>query len=403
MAHTSRLATSPSGSVPRSRCRPQCAPSVWPPARRRLASSSCRSAFRPRATRTGDSPASRRLPNAPLRWLASTVCRRRDVDVDSVPAAGRARSGARLRQRPLRAGAVTARARCRRRSASRAWPRPLASSGEGIEPSSRPRRAVRAAAIRRAEHGVSRRRRVCRAACRHRARSSRFTCCSSRPAAARPGRSMTHPRVLVVLGGEQPGVDRRDLRRACRRALLHERGDRDRARRERDPRSLQDPVRERRGVSRRRDAPAGRSAVRPARSHSISLGGALVRNDIVAVSDGEGVDCTLNGLYLADAAAARRQPHDHRSREAALRQPRGLQGHPRRSRARRLQRQDHRPPRRAEDRRQADQSRAAALRGRADQHETAARDLRERRQVHARRRGRAARRRGDLLSALARA
>src|SRR5262245_43416562 len=35
-------------------------------------------------------------------------------------------------------------------------------------------------------------------------------------------------------------------------------------------------------------------------SHSISLGGALVRNDIVAVLDGEGAHCTLNGLYLSD-------------------------------------------------------------------------------------------------------
>jgi Fe-S cluster assembly protein SufD len=36
-------------------------------------------------------------------------------------------------------------------------------------------------------------------------------------------------------------------------------------------------------------------------SHSISLGGALVRNDLIAVLDGEGVECTLNGLYVADA------------------------------------------------------------------------------------------------------
>jgi Fe-S cluster assembly protein SufD len=35
-------------------------------------------------------------------------------------------------------------------------------------------------------------------------------------------------------------------------------------------------------------------------SHSISLGGALVRNDVNAVLDGEGIDCTLNGLYLVD-------------------------------------------------------------------------------------------------------
>lgn len=35
-------------------------------------------------------------------------------------------------------------------------------------------------------------------------------------------------------------------------------------------------------------------------SHSISIGGDLVRNDVVAVLDGEGIDCTLNGLYLAE-------------------------------------------------------------------------------------------------------
>ncbi len=34
-------------------------------------------------------------------------------------------------------------------------------------------------------------------------------------------------------------------------------------------------------------------------SHSIALGGALVRNDINTVLDGEGAECTLNGLYIA--------------------------------------------------------------------------------------------------------
>lgn len=33
-------------------------------------------------------------------------------------------------------------------------------------------------------------------------------------------------------------------------------------------------------------------------SHSVTFGGGLVRNDVVAVLDGEGVDCTLNGLYV---------------------------------------------------------------------------------------------------------
>jgi Fe-S cluster assembly protein SufD len=35
-------------------------------------------------------------------------------------------------------------------------------------------------------------------------------------------------------------------------------------------------------------------------SHSFTLGGKIVRNDVLAILDGEGGDCTLNGLYLAD-------------------------------------------------------------------------------------------------------
>jgi Fe-S cluster assembly protein SufD len=35
-------------------------------------------------------------------------------------------------------------------------------------------------------------------------------------------------------------------------------------------------------------------------SHSFSLGGKLVRNDVNALLDGEGAECTLNGLYVAD-------------------------------------------------------------------------------------------------------
>jgi Fe-S cluster assembly protein SufD len=49
----------------------------------------------------------------------------------------------------------------------------------------------------------------------------------------------------------------------------------------------------------------GFQAVRCARSstfssHSFTLGGQIVRNDAVAELAGEGVDCTLNGLYVAD-------------------------------------------------------------------------------------------------------
>jgi Fe-S cluster assembly protein SufD len=37
-------------------------------------------------------------------------------------------------------------------------------------------------------------------------------------------------------------------------------------------------------------------------SHSISLGGGLVRNDVNMVLDGEGIECVLNGLYLAQGS-----------------------------------------------------------------------------------------------------
>ena len=35
-------------------------------------------------------------------------------------------------------------------------------------------------------------------------------------------------------------------------------------------------------------------------NHAFTLGGRIVRNDIVAVLDGEGAECTVNGLYIAD-------------------------------------------------------------------------------------------------------
>ena len=87
----------------------------------------------------------------------------------------------------------------------------------------------------------------------------------------------------------------------------------------------------------------------------------MVRNDVVALLDGEGAEAIFNGLYVAEAD----QFVDNHMRVehagAALRQPRALQGHPRRARARRLQRPHLRAPGRAEDRRQADQPQPAAV------------------------------------------
>jgi Fe-S cluster assembly protein SufD len=38
-------------------------------------------------------------------------------------------------------------------------------------------------------------------------------------------------------------------------------------------------------------------------SHALTIGGRIARNDIVAVLDGEGAECTLNGLYVAGGDA----------------------------------------------------------------------------------------------------
>jgi Fe-S cluster assembly protein SufD len=38
------------------------------------------------------------------------------------------------------------------------------------------------------------------------------------------------------------------------------------------------------------------------RCHSVTFGGAIVRNDVTATLEGEGAECTLNGLYVADGA-----------------------------------------------------------------------------------------------------
>ena len=100
----------------------------------------------------------------------------------------------------------------------------------------------------------------------------------------------------------------------------------------------------------------------------------LARNDAVAVLDGEGAHVDLDGCYLADGTSwsttTPRIDHAH----AALHQPRALQGHPGRQGQGGLQRPDHRPPRRAEDRREADQPGAAAV-GRGD-HRTRTRSSR---------------------------
>jgi Fe-S cluster assembly protein SufD len=121
-------------------------------------------------------------------------------------------------------------------------------------------------------------------------------------------------------------------------------------------------------------------------SHTLTLGGALVRNDAAAL--------------LADEA--RRQPHSHRPRRPPLHQPRALQGRAGRALAGRVPRARDRAAGRPADERRAVESKRVAEPRRRGEHEAAARDLRRRREVQSRHQHRTARRRCALLPAVAR-
>jgi len=54
-------------------------------------------------------------------------------------------------------------------------------------------------------------------------------------------------------------------------------------------------------------------------SHSVTLGGGLVRNDVHALLDGEGAECNLNGLYVSDG-----QQHIDNHTEIEHAQPRAV-------------------------------------------------------------------------------
>ena len=119
-------------------------------------------------------------------------------------------------------------------------------------------------------------------------------------------------------------------------------------------------------------------------SFSFATGGDLSRTNVYTVLEGDGAECVLNGLYLADGT----QHMDHQTfvEHIAPNCPshelyKGiLDG----SLARRFQRQGLRPSRGAEDRRQAEQQQSSPLRSRARRHKAAAGNLRRRRKVYAR-------------------
>ena len=112
----------------------------------------------------------------------------------------------------------------------------------------------------------------------------------------------------------------------------------------------------------RRQHPGARCSARACSRRTRSRPAAqIMRTTSASALKGEGADCTHERRLSGRRRAADRHAHLARSRDAALHQPRALQGHPGRQGEGRVQRPHHRPPRRAEDRRQADQPRAAAV------------------------------------------
>ncbi len=94
----------------------------------------------------------------------------------------------------------------------------------------------------------------------------------------------------------------------------------------------------------------------------LSTGAALARNQVYVAFDGEGSSADISGACLGARPPALRHHPGGRASRAGLRQPRIVQGGPRRRGARHLPGQGHRLAGRAEDRRQADGSGAAAVR-----------------------------------------
>ena len=98
-------------------------------------------------------------------------------------------------------------------------------------------------------------------------------------------------------------------------SLLHQRGHRDRRSRKAEARSLQAAARGAAAFH------VSNLAVRSGRdssfrNHSVSLGGALVRNEITTTFAGEGGQCELNGLCRGWSRAAPGHPYAHRPRRS---------------------------------------------------------------------------------------
>src|SRR2546429_207074 len=179
-------------------------------------------------------------------------------------------------------------------------------------------------------------------------------------------------------GGSRGG---RDVRRARRRCVLEQRGQRDRG----------GPRRARRAVPR----PAGRPSGPPGRNDTFATGtrqlpGSARRDARRRAGPSRhhrrpgrrGCRARAQRVVPVERRPARRPPHGDRPRPAALREPRVLQRRAGGAGARRVQRTHHRAAGGAAHRFQADQQQPAAVGRSARRQPAPARDLRRRREVH---------------------
>ena len=359
-------------------------------------------AFPRRATRTGATRTSRRRATALRARRARTGAGVTRADIDRLSPPGPGWHASRLRQRPVRAGALGA-AGALPAGVQVGQPR-RGAAGAAAPSRSNLGSLARAEehAVRRAQHRLLQRRRPgARAAGVH----DRGADPRGLPLGARSQADdlpSAHPGAWPSAAGAPPS-SRTTLDRAGR-AYFTNAVTRDR-RSARAPRSSTTTCSAR---------ALGRSSTwRPLRvqqerdssyeSHSVSLGARSRATTSVALLDGNGAECTLNGLYVVDGRAARRQPHD----ASITRSPTAPAASSTRACSTSAARgvfngRSSCAPGRPEDRRQADQPEPAAVATTPGRHEAAARDLRRRRQVHPRRDDRPARRGRDLLPAVAR-
>ena len=334
---------------------------------------------------------------------AAARVRRRSARDAAFGAETAARAG--VRERPLRAGAVDAWRTSRPACAVGALSRLLAPAPADRRAAPHAGRAVRAASPFTALNTAFLARRRRSSTCRDERgrRTTRFTCCSldraggtERVASAGAGRSLgEHSARCAIVETYAAAPDGHVYFTNAVTEFVA--GDRAVAR------PLQAAARERGGVPRRRPCSCARAASTTFVSHNSRSAAALARNDVDAVLDGEGSDMHAERAVRGRRHAARRQPHaiDHAQPHCGSHELyKGILG----GRARGVFNGKIivRPDAQKTDAKQTNKALLLSDDG-ADQHEAAARDLRRRREVHARRDGRPARRGRAVLSARARA